>query len=323
MLAAVAVASSPGHSWRLFSLLSAPPESGLQPVCPTPEDSAFINANLADVLFSTDLILIPGSNLYNAGRIGALHALADIYASGGTPRWAVVTLVLNRHQPFKNAQAIMQGVRDACAAEEVEIVGGHTINSQESMVGLSVIGNSNGLPLRKANALPGDLLFLTKPIGTGLSLLGFKEGFCDEASLSEAIDTMLISSKSAASAARQLGATAVTDVSGFGLIGHLSEMLRTGIGAELVARDIPILPFAQNPPLSLAQTTALKNNHEYARSHVGVELSAPLHELAALFDAETNGPLLIAAAESARAPFVANGFLEIGRFTCDGRIVVK
>ncbi len=116
-------------------------EASIQPS--EPEDSACIDVADKPLLFSTDLIHLPGVNLYDAGRIGALHALGDIYASGGRPRWALVTLVINRSTPLQYGQAVMAGVQEACLQEGVDIVGGHTVHGNEAMVGLSVIGVTN------------------------------------------------------------------------------------------------------------------------------------------------------------------------------------
>jgi selenide,water dikinase len=280
-----------------------------------PEDSALIEAPGQALLFSNDLIYLPGLNLYDAGRIAALHALSDIYASGGRPRWALVTLLVDRNRPLEHGEAVMAGITDACAQEGVAILGGHTATGNEAMAGLSVIGVTNGRPLRKTGALPGDKLFLSKPIGTGLCLAGFKHGLCGEDALAEAIAIMLTSGKDAATAASRGNASACTDVTGFGLLGHLSEMLSSTLGAELTKRAIPVLAFAGAPPRVSAESSWMKNNYEYAGSRIEVRFSGAVYELAALLDPQTNGPLLVAAPAASAGLMLSAGFAEIGVFT--------
>jgi selenide,water dikinase len=287
-----------------------------------PEDSAFLEGISGALLFSTDMIYLPGMNLYEAGRIGALHALGDIYASGGLPRWALVTLVICRSTPLQYGEAVMAGVRDTCLQEGVAIVGGHTLTGNEAMVGLSVVGETDGPHFRKSGAQPGHRLFLSKPIGTGLCLAGFKHGHCADDALSDAIAVMLTSNRTGAGAARSC-ATACTDVTGFGLLGHLSEMLTHSTGVELFKHAIPTLPFAQAPPRALAESSWVKNNYEYCTSRTEVEFSGAAYELAALLDPQTNGPRLVAAPVAAIGSLVMAGYSEIGCFTDQPAIVIR
>jgi selenide,water dikinase len=312
----------------LEQILTCGLNSEVQPEASTrnrlePEDAALIEAGDQNLLVSTDLIHLPGVNLYDAGRIGALHALADIYASGGLPRWALVTLVTDRHRPLKYGQAVMAGVRDACSQEAVTIIGGHSVAGNEAMVGLSVVGVTTGAHLRKLGAQPGQGLFLSKPVGTGLCLAGFKHDLCGEETLAQAVAVMLIASRDAAAVAIECGATACTDVSGFGLLGHLSELLPPSMGAELISDAVPILPFAQAPPRALAESQSIRNNYEYVTSRIEVQCSAPVFKLAAFLDAQTNGPLLVAAPISARDRLVSGGYSEIGRLIDQPGLVIK
>jgi len=288
-----------------------------------PEDSALIEISGTSLLCSTDLIYLPGANLYDAGRVAALHALSDIYASGGLPRWALVTLLIGREMPFEYGQAVMAGVRETCTQEGVAIIGGHTVTGNEAMVGLSVIGTTLQPPLRKGGAVPGDRLFLSKPVGTGLCLAGFKNGLCADDVLAEAVAVMLASSKDAAEAATRANATACTDVSGFGLLGHLSELLSSGLGAELRKHAVPTLAFASTAPRVLAESLWIRNNYEYATSRVEMQCSEAVHRLAGLLDPQTNGPLLVAAPPASTDLLLSAGYTEVGQFTDRPLLVIK
>jgi selenide,water dikinase len=280
-----------------------------------PEDAAHLRTAPGSLLFSNDLIYLPGLSLFDAGRIAALHSLSDICASGGVPRWALVTLIVDRTRPLEQGEAVMAGIAEACAQEDVVICGGHTVSGNEAMAGLSVIGTVEGAPLRKTGAKPGDRLFLSKPLGTGICLAGYRRGLCEDDALAGAMETMLVSARPAAADAVRLHASACTDVTGFGLLGHLAEMLEPPLGAHLWREAIPLLPFANDPPRELAESAWVRNNYEYVTSRVEARHEEPVYRLAALLDPQTNGPLLAAAPVDAAGAMRAAGFTEIGEIT--------
>jgi len=280
-----------------------------------PEDAAHLPASGASLLFSNDLIYLPGLNLFDAGRIAALHSLSDIYASGGVPCWALVTLIVDRARPLEQGEAVMAGIAEACAEEGVAICGGHTVSGNEAMAGLSAIGTVDGAPLRKTGAKPGHRLFLSKPVGTGICLAGYRRGLCDDSALDGAMETMLLPARIAAAPAVRRHATACTDVTGFGLLGHLAEMLEFPLGAALRRDAIPVLSFAADPPREVAESAWVRNNYEYVTSRVELRHEGPVYRLAALLDPQTNGPLLAAAPESAANAMCEAGFREIGEIT--------
>ncbi|HVW08578.1 MAG TPA: selenide, water dikinase SelD [Bryobacteraceae bacterium] len=288
-----------------------------------PEDAAIVQPQSANLLFSNDLIYLPGLSLFDAGRIAALHSLSDIYASGGIPRWALVTLIVDRTRPLEHGEAVMAGIAEACEQEGVAISGGHTVSGSEAMAGLSAIGTLDGAPLRKTGAKLGDRLFLSKSIGTGLCLAGYRRGLCDDAALAGAMETMLIPARIAAAPAARQYATACTDVTGFGLFGHLAEMLEAPLGALLSRDAIPLLPFAAAPPREIAESARLRNNYEYVTSRVELRHEVPVYRLAALLDPQTNGPLLAAAPGSAAPAMRSAGFAEIGRITDRAGITLR
>jgi len=280
-----------------------------------PEDAAYLPASGASLLFSNDLIYLPGRNLFDAGRIAALHSLSDIHASGGVPRWALVTLIVDRTRPLEQGEAVMAGIAEACAEEGVAICGGHTVSGNEAMAGLSAIGTVDDAPLRKTGAKPGDRLFLSKPVGTGICLAGYRRGLCDDSALDDAMETMLLPARMAAAPAVRRHASACTDVTGFGLLGHLAEMLEVPLGAAIRRDAIPVLQFAADPPREVAESAWVRNNCEYVTARVELRHEGPVYRLAALLDPETNGPLLATAPESAANAMREAGFTEIGEIT--------
>jgi selenide,water dikinase len=279
-----------------------------------PEDAAHVRDAGASLLFSNDLIYLPGLSLFDAGRIAALHSMSDIYASGGAPRWALATLVVDRARPLDHGEAVMAGIATACAEEDVTICGGHTVAGNEAMAGLSIIGTVEGPPLRKTGARPGDRLFISKSIGTGLCLAGYRRGLCDDAALAGAMETMLASARGAVAVVKR-HAAACTDVTGFGLLGHLAEMLEPSMGAIVRRAAIPMAPFALDPPREVAESAWTRNNYEYLTSRVEARHDEPIYRLAALLDPQTNGPLLAAAPATAADAMRAAGFTEIGEMT--------
>jgi selenide,water dikinase len=311
----------------LAEMLAAGWAGGMQdkvpPFVTQPEDSALIDNHSDPLLFSTDMIPLPGVSLFDAGRIGALHALSDIYASGGLPRWALVTLLLDRSRPLEHGTAVMQGVLDACRQDEVSILGGHTVVGAEAMVGLSVIGLAKIPPLRKTGARPGHRLLLSKPIGTGLCLAGFKHGLCEDDVLNEAMGVRLTSNRDAGFRVIQAHASSCTDVTGFGLLGHLAELLPPDMGAELAERSIPTLRFAAEAPRPLAESAWIRSNYEYASSRLNVRCSKHTHEIASMLDPQTNGPLLATAAAVDAERLALAGFAEIGQVTERPGVVIQ
>jgi selenide,water dikinase len=185
-------------------------------------------------------------DLHVVAAIGAVNAASDIYAMGGQPRQA---LVLAGLPPTADAAddlaAILLGARSAFDAMGVEILGGHSVALEAPLVGFTVFGDLDGAPLLKAGARPGDVLVLTKPLGTGLVLAASRVGECPAAWHEAALASMRATNARAAELLREAGATACTDVSGFGLLGHTIEMLEAGdVHADLELDAIPALPGA-------------------------------------------------------------------------------
>jgi selenide, water dikinase len=235
---------------------------------------------------------------YDWGRIAATNALSDVYAMGGRPllalnivNWPVDDL------PLEMLARVLQGGVDAATAEGVVVAGGHSITDPEPKYGLVAIGmvDPDGV-VRNSTAPVGAGLFLTKPIGLGIVSTAIKRQIAEDDLVAHAIDLMTTTNRAAAEAMRDADAEAGTDVTGFGLLGHLHRMLlASGAAAELDAGAIPLM----DPRiLDLARRDVVpggtKRNLAYVRAHTSFgDLSEP--ERLILADAQTSGGLLIAA----------------------------
>jgi selenide,water dikinase len=289
-----------------------------------PEDCAVVELGEFRLLLSTDFVPLVGLDLFAAGGIAALHSMSDIFASGGIPKWALVNLIVDGSRPIEYAKAVLAGVIDQCAKEGAQLVGGQTVVGQEAMVGLSVVGVPLGNRiLRKGGSLPGDSLLLSKPLGVGLVLRGFKLGLLDEAALDSAITTMTISNAHASAVALESGVNACTDVTGYGLLGHLSQMLAPTLGAMIDLPQIPILPQAKGLPAAALRTVWTEGNYEYATTRMRIATTLPFDLLAVLVDPQTNGGLLVSARPDSVDQLRCAGFISIGTVTDSGVVDIR
>lgn len=231
---------------------------------------------------------------FDWGRVAAANALSDVYAMGGRPLTALNLVGWPRDLDFELLGRVLEGGSAICDEAGVNIVGGHSIDDPEPKYGLAVTGLIHpDHVVAKRGGGPGCDLVLTKPLGMGIISSGIKEGKTSAATAREAIEIMTTLNRAASEAMVATGVAAATDVTGFGLMGHLLEMLGPTVSARLIADRIPVLDEA----LQLASAGVLpagsKRNYETDRKRVDVaELDAPLR--AVLFDAQTSGGLLIA-----------------------------
>lgn len=283
-----------------------------------PEDCFSFAVNSGNLLVTTDFGPLVGTCPNRAGRIAALHAISDIYASGGVPKCALVTFIageeeLNAHPEF--ASSLLAGLMQACQDESVELRGGHTVVGQETMIGLTVIGSTpNGIYFRKSGAKVGDYLLLSKPLGVGIMIKARQLNLIGDEEFEEALQLMTTSNKDASRWAIKVKAHAVTDVSGFGLLGHLSEMLGPELGATLNLSNIPVLNEAvkHSEYVGCNLTDA---NLWYTRSRVRLEGFEENIRFYPLADPQTNGGLLVAVDGTVTQELIENGFYLIGRIT--------
>lgn len=183
------------------------------------------------------------------GRIAVANALSDIYAMGATPLFGLNLVGWPRDQlPFDTLGELLQGAADMAQRAKCLILGGHSIDAVEPTFGMAVIGEVHpDRMLTNAGACTGDVLVLTKPLGTGILATALKRDALLETGMTEAIHSMTTLNDGASRAALRVGVSAATDVTGFGLIGHLTNMLEASkVAAEIAFEAIPILPHTRN-----------------------------------------------------------------------------
>jgi selenide,water dikinase len=251
-------------------------------------------ALVATVDFFTPIVDDP----YDFGRIAASNALSDVYAMGARPLFALNLIGFPRALLGTGLlDEIIRGGGDVARAAGIAVVGGHSIDDPEPKYGMCVIGEVHpDRIVRNSGARPGDLLVLTKPLGTGVIATAAKAEAAPEKALRSAIAMMTTLNRDAARAMLEIGAHAATDVTGFGLLGHLHSMLlASGAAARVHASAVPLLPGARELADRGHIPGGTKRNREDLSDIVtwGREVPAVLRVL--LSDAQTSGGLLIAA----------------------------
>ena len=254
------------------------------------------------LVFTLDFFppLVDDPGLY--GRIAATNALNDVYAMGGSPLLALSIAALPESLPNETVAAIFAGADGQVREAGAILAGGHTLRDDEPKYGLAVVGtvHPDGY-WSKAGARPGDALFLTKPLGTGLVLHAARQGQRHEEGIAAAAEWMTVLNRDAAELLRPLAPSAVTDVTGFGLLGHAWELAeRSEVQVVLDAAALPALPGALELAEAGVRTGGDARNRDFAGPHV--EIDGVGEDLLALaYDPQTAGGLLIAlpAAKSA------------------------
>jgi len=245
---------------------------------------------------------------YDYGRIAAANALSDVYAMGARPLCALAVGAFPEDLDAAIVADILRGGVDVAAEASIAVIGGHTIKDDEPKYGLSVTGivHPNRI-VRNDTGSPGDVLILTKPIGTGILTTARRSDHIDESALAPAIESMVTLNRVASEVALRFDVRAMTDVTGFGLLGHLHEMLAGRLGARIDAASVPLLPQAAALAAAGFVPGGTRNNLA-AALHDGVRFDAALSSefAAVLCDAQTSGGLLIAVATEAAAPLVAS-----------------
>lgn len=234
---------------------------------------------------------------YQYGVISAANALSDIYAMGARPLVALNIVGFPRGKlPLEVLGAILQG--GAAKAEEagVLIIGGHSIDDPEPKYGLAVTGTIHPKKIiTNAGGRSGDVLVLTKPLGIGVITTGIKQGKTSEAAAETAIRVMSILNRGAAEAMVEVGVDACTDITGFGLLGHLHEMaVASGLAARISAARIPMLPEAHSLARQGAIAGGTARNFEFLEDKVSYDEAIDEETRLLLADAQTSGGLLIA-----------------------------
>jgi selenide, water dikinase len=247
------------------------------------------------LVFTLDFFppLVDDPALY--GRIAATNALNDVFAMGGAPLLALSIAAFPESLPNETVAAVFAAADEQVRAAGAILAGGHTLRDDEPKYGLAVVGtvSPDGF-WTKSGARPGDALFLTKPLGTGLLLHAAREGRRHEEGLAAATAAMTELNRDAADVLRPFAPHAVTDVTGFGLLGHAHETAeRSGVRLELDAEALPLLPGAREQAAAGIRTGGDRRNREFAGPHVEAD-GVPDDLVALAYDPQTSGGLLVA-----------------------------
>ena len=231
------------------------------------------------------------------GRIAATNAMSDVYAMGGRPVIALnLTAWPGQTLPVELLADVLRGGSEAAAGAGCLVVGGHTIDDPEPKYGLAVVGMADPARLMTVDqARDGDLLVLTKPIGTGVVATAHKRGAAPGDVLAAAVAAMTTLNDMASEAALGAGVRAATDVTGFGLLGHLHRMLRaSGVAAEVWADQVPLLPGAAGLAAAGFVSGGTSANMSYLSPVTDIDPDTDPDTAVLLHDAQTSGGLLIA-----------------------------
>lgn len=256
--------------------------------------AAYDMENGTAIISTTDFFMPIVDDPFTFGRIAAANAISDIYAMGGTPLLAIAILgwPIEKLGP-EVAQAVLEGGRFACKEAGIILAGGHSIDSPEPIFGLAVTGNVSIDELKQNNtATEGCKLYLTKPLGVGILTTAQKKGILTEEDAQIAPNSMMQLNKIGQKLAKIKGVKAMTDVTGFGLLGHLTEMCQgSDLSAEINFDQIPFLPNVQHyidqNSIPGGTTRNWKSYGEF------IELASE-NQKAILCDPQTSGGLLIA-----------------------------
>jgi len=236
---------------------------------------------------------------FEYGRIAVANALSDVYAVGGRPITALNIAAFPRELPSDVIAKVLEGGQAKAEEAGILIVGGHTVDDKEPKYGLAVTGIvTPGEEITNANAQPGDVLILTKAIGSGVITTAGKAGTVPAEVVDEAVRSMAALNKGASEAMIEVGVNSATDITGFGLLGHLYQMMKaSGTTAEINVDSIPLLPGAKQLAEDGYISGGTARNAEAVKSSVNVDDGITDVEFSLLADAQTSGGLLISVPE--------------------------
>lgn len=300
------------------------------------DDAAVYDLENGMALISTTDFFMPiVDDAFDFGRIAAANSISDVYAMGGKPLLAIAVLGWPVEKlPVELAQKIIDGGRTICNEAGIPLAGGHSIDSPEPIFGLAVTGIVNKEDLKKNNtAKEGDLIFLTKPLGVGILSTAQKRGLLKESHLQMMIDQMSTLNKIGEELGKIKGVNAMTDVTGFGLFGHLIEMSEgSGLSAEIYYDKIPVADGVKEYISQRIFPDATTRNWSSYSDKIKFEKGVNVMEAFTLLpDPQTNGGLLISVKENAKDEVISlfkkeglERFIEpIGKFIPKGEKMIE
>ena len=261
------------------------------------DDAGVFRTPSGDLLVQTvDFFTPVVDDPFDWGRISAANALSDVYAMGGVPLTALQLVGWPRETlPFDLLRRVIEGGLSVMEGAGCTIVGGHSIDDKEPKYGFAVTGIVDASELLTVQgAQPGDKLVLTKPLGTGIAATAIKRGVAPDGLTALAVETMVELNDVAAENLNAAGATAATDVTGFGLLGHLIDILKgSGVGARLDYTAIPLLPGVEKLAGAGVWPGGSRRNLEAAEAYTDFG-ALPFEAIRLVTDAQTSGGLLAA-----------------------------
>jgi selenide,water dikinase len=298
----------PGFLLPLLGLLSPVVDPNVLVGSSTADDAAVyrLSDTLALVL-TTDFFTPIVDHARDFGQVAAANALSDVYAMGGKPLAALSIVGFPDNLPAAVLAEILKGAADKATEAGIAIVGGHTIKSEEPVFGLAVVGTVHpDRVLANAGARPGDALVLTKPLGLGIITTAAKNDQDDAGAIGEAVRVMATLNRGAAETLARFEVHALTDVTGFGLLGHLRNMTAASrVTARLWADRVPVLPAARRYVAAGIAPGGTRANWRFLADWVEYAAEISQEEQFLLCDAQTSGGLLAAVPEGATEALVA------------------
>ena len=270
----------------------------------TKDDAAAYDIGNGKALISTlDFFMPIVDDAFDFGRIAAANAISDVYAMGGSPIMATAILGWPVNKlPSELAQKVLEGARKICAEAGIPLAGGHSIDALEPMFGLSVNGITNVNSIKKnSGAKENDLLYITKPLGVGIFSTALKRGKISKEHEEVLLSQLTQLNSFGAVLGEVKGVHALTDITGFGMLGHLIEMCEAaGLSAEIKDNSIPLINGIETYTSQMIVPDNLYRNWNHVEKKVkGI---GPL-SFFTLSDPQTNGGLLIAVAPDQRSSF--------------------
>jgi selenide,water dikinase len=271
----------------------------------TRDDAGYVPFGGGLLLQSVDFFTPIVDDPYRFGQIAAANALSDIYAMGGVPLTAMNLVAFPCSLDLGILREILAGGHSKIEESEARLCGGHSIQDDEPKYGLAVTGFvEEDRVVRNAGARTGDALVLTKPLGVGILTTALKRDLVSEDEIEFAIEAAARLNKGAAAAMREVPVSAATDVTGFGFLGHLNEMLEASdVGAVVHRSEVPVWVRAVSLAAEGCYAGGLNANREYLGDVVRAN-GVATEDLLPLFDPQTSGGLLVAVAQERSAEFV-------------------
>ena len=263
----------------------------------SPDDGGVIDiGNGIRVVQTVDFFTPILDNPFDWGKVAAANALSDIYAMGGTPISSLQLVSWPREDlSFEILSEVLKGGLEIMQSAGCNIIGGHSIDDKEPKYGFAVTGIINDAIYKKRNLQVGDKLFLTKPLGSGIISSAIKKNIASEKAISEVTEVMTTLNDKALEAAKELNANAITDVTGFGLLGHLIEMIGDSeVTVNIYLDNVPVIEHAKEYLNNGVYSSGSKRNFDSAKENI---LFSDDQEsfVKILSDAQTSGGLLISA----------------------------